>query len=684
MNIKTPSIATWLMISCLLCVAGAAQSAPPAPALNYTVTEGKLLNHFFREGDVAAHLVLRSGEHPRILVAFPAGNSGVGLWFEPVSNEPVWTVSKTLRAVHIKDSHGRPLDGISAELSIATPVLRVHQAVLSSIRELRDYQALGKENPLIRSATEVQGRTLTWSRDRLDGAAGYRLTLEVIRGTVQDGELHADASGRIDLRVTGVTGEPPLSPLAGAALLDASAAKDLTARQTLTFLAYREKLLAGSWRFDTYFGRDTLMSVRLLMPVLSPTAIESALSSVLSRLSPQGEVAHEEDIGEKAVLDHLQRDGTRSAAPVFDYKMIDSSYLLAPVATTWLLHDRRAQSRAAMFLAGTLDPVGGRSGARGTALVDNLRLVLRSAQAFAAEPTVNHLISLKPGVEVGQWRDSDQGLGGGRLPYDVNAVLVPAALAAIAGLQRSGLLAPYESADDATLFAQASRMAAVWRDKAPPLFTASFPLDEAARAVASYAGSQGLPAPAVAPTPGTDRLQFPALALDAQGSPIPIMNSDVGFELLFGEPSGADLQREIAVVMRPFPAGLMTDVGMLIANPAFASQALQQQFSRNAYHGTVIWSWQQALMAAGLARQLQREDLSSSVRGELLQAQGTLWEAIHATRTMSNSELWSWSYADGHYAIVPFGSLAADADESNAAQLWSTVYLAVRPTNEVH
>ena len=46
---------------------------------------------------------------------------------------------------------------------------------------------------------------------------------------------------------------------------------------------------------------------------------------------------------------------------------------------------------------------------------------------------------------------------------------------------------------------------------------------------------------------------------------------------------------------------------------------------------------------------------------------------------MSNSELWSWSFSERHYHVAPFGSAAADADESNAAQLWSTVYLAVRP-----
>jgi hypothetical protein len=131
--------------------------------------------------------------------------------------------------------------------------------------------------------------------------------------------------------------------------------------------------------------------------------------------------------------------------------------------------------------------------------------------------------------------------------------------------------------------------------------------------------------------------------------------------------------------MRPFPAGLMTDVGMLVANPAFSAAVLQASFSRNAYHGTVVWSWQQALFAAGLARQLGRRDLPAPVRAHLVAAQRTLWSAIDATRSLRNSELWSWSYAGGHYQPVPFGSAASNVDESDAAQLWSTAYLAVRP-----
>jgi len=131
--------------------------------------------------------------------------------------------------------------------------------------------------------------------------------------------------------------------------------------------------------------------------------------------------------------------------------------------------------------------------------------------------------------------------------------------------------------------------------------------------------------------------------------------------------------------MRPFPAGLMTDVGMVVANAAFAGQALQPQFGPDRYHGAVIWSWQQALMVAGLARQRRRADLPPSTLAILARAEQTLWPAIQSTRAHGNSELWSWRYESGRYHMQPFGPGCATADESNAAQLWSTVYLALSP-----
>lgn len=665
--------------------AGTAGPTPPSPQprLDFQVQEGLNLNRLVREGSVAAHLLLRAGSQPRILVAFPAGDSGVGVWFEQRSGGGGWTLQGPPRAVREADSHGRALYGIAADASLEAASLQVHEAVLSSIRVLRDYQLHSPVPSGVAAQPTVTGTTIRWSRDRLDGAAGYRLTLEVTDGQLRQGEIRAGRDGRIGLTITALTGETPLTPLLGTELMSDAAGSDAAARDTLTFLAYREKLLAGSWRFDTYFGRDTLMSVRLLMPALSPTAIEAALSSVLARLSARGEVAHEEDIGEQAVLDHLKRDGSRSAAPVYDYKMIDSDYLLAPVVSAWLLHDPRGRTAAGSFLAAAVEGADGRRTSRAAALLMNLRLVLKSASAFAADPVAAHLIGLKSGYTVGEWRDSETGLGGGRFPYDVNAVLVPAAVKAAAELYASGLLSTYLGADDRALFSRAARMAQVWRTLAPRPFDIVIPNSQARSGVEHYAAAQGIPpGPALAAL-GQGELRFHAIALGASGDPIPVMHSDEGFALLFAAPPPGALDRAVTALMRPFPAGLMTAVGMVVANPAYCPPSLQGFFSRNAYHGTVVWSWQQALLAAGLARQLERRDLPPAVRQHLVKAQQLLWSAIEATRSMKNSELWSWSFADGHYRVAPFGAAAADADESNAAQLWSTVYLAVRPPTTV-
>lgn len=649
-------------------LAGAALLGASAPT-DFVQREGLNLNSFVRQGPVSAHIVLRSGDKPRLIVAFPAGNSGVGLWFDTLAQGADWTMPAPARPVTMPDAKGRPLHGVTFTIAIKTPRLVAKQAVLSSIRVLRDYQALGTAPAEVLTAPEVQGDTIAWGRDRLDGAPGYRLAVRVVGGRIDGQTIAAGADGSIRLAVTALTGETPLTPVSGTDLLGPRANPDPAARRALTFLSYREKYLAGSWRFDTYFGRDTLMSVRLLMPALQPAAVETGLRSVLERLSPQGQVAHEEDIGEFAILDHRKANGTSSDAPVYDYKMIDSDFMLAPVAQAWLLDDPRGKPRAAAFLADR---------GAGAALMRNIRYIVGQAEPFATDPSTAHLIALHPGVPVGEWRDSNDGLGGGRIPYDVNAILVPAALEAAERLTASGLLTPYLKGDDAKLLARLAAIAAVWRDKAPAMFDATIPSAEAKQAITAYAAQTGVPAAPALRAIGSTPVRFRALSLDAEGRAIPIQNSDEGFALLFGHPSAAELDGTAQLFTRPFPAGLRTGAGLLVANPAFAAPALQAKFGANAYHGTVIWSWQQALAAAGLARQLERQDLPAATRRSLTIAQSCLWDGIEATRSVQSSELWSWRYTGGRYRIEAFGASGGDADESNAAQLWSTVYLALK------
>jgi hypothetical protein len=662
-----------------LAASGAVAQDRARPELAYQVTEGQNLNAFVRDGRVAAHLLLRNGVDPRILVAFPAGNSGVGLWFDRVAGPTTWTLDTPPQPVMLPDAKGRALHGVRAVATIVAPRLSVKQAVLSNVRYLRDYQAIAKFPPEVAAPMSVGRDRIEFARDRLDGAPGYRLSVRVLGGRVADRAIVAGPDGRIRLEITALTGDPPLTGLGEGELLNERAAADPAVRNALRFLSYREKSLAGSWRFNTYFGRDTLMSVRLLMPALRPAAIEAGLTSVFARLDERGEVAHEEGIGEFAIMER-RRASERGNAAELDYLMVDDDYMLAPVAASYLL-DHAAGEGARAYLARSVpsEAKQGTSVRVGDALVRNLRFVLAEARPFAERPDATRLIAFKPGRPAGQWRDSHEGVGRGRYAYDVNAVFVPAALDAARRLLAAGLLDPYLSAADRTSLAQAAGIAQTWRARAPALFRVSYPAATVAPTIRAYARSLGVPAEPGLAALGRDALTFHAISLDERGRPVPIIHSDESFALLFGDPSAADLDTYVGAIMRPFPAGLMTEIGLLVANPALAGTAAQGRFTPAEYHGAVVWSWQQALLAAGLERQLARRDLPAATRARLTAAQTELWRAIGSARAVANSELWSWAYRDGRYRVVPFGAGGKDVDESNAAQLWSTVYLAVRP-----
>ena len=204
--------AAWLIGCCWLawCTPAAAE-----PALAFRIDEGRNINSFVREGPVAAHLLLRSGEQPRILVVFPAGNSGVGLWFAQTSAPVAWTLVDSPRPLTVKDGRGRPLHGVEFDVEARTRELKVGGAVLSSVRVLRDYELLGKAPPEVLVAPRASGHTLGWQRDRLDGAPGYLLSLEAGAGArVGTDRITAGSANTLRLRVRALTGEklPALSP----------------------------------------------------------------------------------------------------------------------------------------------------------------------------------------------------------------------------------------------------------------------------------------------------------------------------------------------------------------------------------------------------------------------------------------------------------------------------------------
>lgn len=667
------------LVSALACCGGA-PPAPRAPAerargpakaeaeveLAFSIEEGRIQNRFLRAGKVAAHVLATSGDAPRLVFAFPAGNMGAGAWFEGAAE---LAFEGDLAAVERPDG----MRGARASLRARAPRLTLRRAILGSVRVLRN---AGHGEPLPKgyeNAVEA-GPPIVLRRTTLDGKHRMELRLEPKAGTAAsvsaDGAvtLTGASGGDVAFDATALSDEAPLTPIPKAAILD-GAASDPRALEVLSFLSYDEKLLAGSWQYLTYFGRDTLLSTRLLMPALTPRMIEAALGAVIERLREDGDVAHEEDVGEWAAMENLHATPPPAdvRAPRYDYKMVDDDFLLAPVLAAYVLDREAGRARAGAFFA--RKTTGGRTFA--AAVRANLERVLAKAKPFADRPSVESLVHIEPDLSVGNWRDSLEGLGNGKIPYDVNAALVPAALRAAERLFALDALGK-----DRALAARAGELAGAW-SKAEPMFRVQIPADEAKRRVTAYAKEQGLDArDALAAVDGP--VAFDAVSLDAKGKPVPIQNTDDGFVMLFGDPSPEWLAIAAKHVTAPFPAGLRTPVGVVVANPAYATdEKLRAIFTRDHYHGTVVWSWQQALLLSGLRRQLARADLPPASKRALAEAEDALAKVIAATSSMRTSELWSFAADEKGYRVAPFGQSKGHHTEANAAQLWSTVFLAL-------
>jgi hypothetical protein len=724
---------------------------PRGEALAFASQSGRIRNYFERRGPIAAHLLTRSGTSPRIIVAFPAQDQGIGLWFLPASSSTeLWlgddpstpSSGELLDPVELPAAAGEKFrGGVRATLHVNARQLSVALALLGSVRSLRDYGAgLCLENaaefPELRNehieALSRYGvvrieRELIGGAHRLElllkGLAGTRLSvrqsmLPARRGCGANSEQPAtliDLAGEreITLELVALSDETPLTPLPARDLSDRTG--DERAQQELAFLSYEEKLLAGSWRFLTYFGRDTLLTLDLLAPVLREPVQLAGLGAVLTRIQldpsatdprsgtgARGSVAHEEVIGDYAAWQNRKAlaPAAQLREPRYDYSMIDEDFMLAPVLARWLRRSAPARTSVDRLLSRTRkDGASYRD-----ALLANLALVLERARPFAENPAPpaekrTLLVALRPGQQAGQWRDSASGLAFGRYPFDVNAALVPGALAAAVTL--------YRYLDDPREAARAAGYLAAWRG-VEELFRIDVPLADVRSRVAAYAAANALND--VSHELASDALgagseavySYYGIALDAAGTPLPVLHSDVSFVMAFSEPSDAYLLRAAVTLGHDFPAGLLSPAGLLVANPALAPAELElldprqrlrsgeeprvrlrDLFTPHDYHGTVVWSWQQALLATGLRRQLERADLARTARAALAELECKLWDVIDQTQRLRSLELWSWHPGvSGAPEWRAFGASSADTDEADAIQLWNGAYLALqRPTS---
>lgn len=637
-----------------------------AAADSFRIEEGGQSNLLLVEPTTECHAVLRPGS--RLLFAFPAENSGAMVTLGPTSQ----LTARSLQS--ITDPRGQTV----RLQATCGGKLTLTQAVLGSVRTLRELtEGSGSLDKIYATQGAGYGRPLAtrtrhgvvFTKAYVPGGE-YRMTLEWPDqvGVQEAGSGYALESGKpFPLTVTVHVPHAALGgpSLAGLITPQAASLKDERSRQALRnlhFLARGGKLMAGSWRFLTYFGRDTLLSLVLLQPVLRPEVQRAALDSVVSRLRADGDVAHEEDLGDWAVLRHLQAGEKlpprQMARPVYDYKMVDDDFLL-PVVT-----DRVLGSAARSWLT----PRRGR-------VVSNWKRVLKLASSGQ--------VRILPREVVGDWRDSANGMGHGVYSGSVNHTLVPAALAAVVRLapQLPGAqsLAPQAAALAKRWQGERSRYwvslsAAQLRERLRAYLDG---LDPAERDFFLHrplgAGQLGQFLDGAELLPGG--LRFLALSLDEKQKPVEVLNSDFSFLLFLGQPTRHEVEDCLRALELEYPLGLMTPFGPVVANPATSADPRhRQELTRNAYHGAVMWSWQSAMMEAGLLRQHARFARDPVLGPRLLRCVQKLVAADRAAGRLGNAELWTHRVREGRWEAVAFGADGADQTESNALQLWSTVF----------
>jgi hypothetical protein len=500
-------------------------------------------------------------------------------------------------------------------------------------------------------------------------------------------------------------------------------------------LASREKLMAGLPTYATYFGRDMLVSALMMRPIWRPEMSEFVVASVLRKLSPSGQVSHEEALGGQAVRegaaeyaslvdDYLRaaQAGNRSVADSLlrratavltdlrrtreNYHMIDDEFQLPVLAARWLVDSLVPVERKRAFLTDSSD--GG--GTRLARLVRELGLVARMTAAYAADPTPGNLVSFAP-ADSGRWspaswRDSGAGYGGGlgRYAMDVNAIWAPHALEALGeiletlpalGFSFDSLAAASPELAPATPLGRYARdrealQRAVerWYGASRHFLVRLAPADLRAKVAARLAAM-----PVAERTHWTrviaatradqDSLTFLALALDSRGRPIGVANTDPATRLFLGDRERGSVfdttraegvLRDARLFVRAYPVGLLIDrVGPVVANDAYGPSSVWRAFERDQYHGPrVVWGREVNLFLLGAAGHIAAA--RNTPRGAAYV--GELRDAIDTVRgsveaSGFRSELWSYGLRGDRMIAMRYGT-GADV------QLWSTTDLAVQ------
>ena len=497
-------------------------------------------------------------------------------------------------------------------------------------------------------------------------------------------------------------------------------------------LVSREKLMAGLPNYATYFGRDVLVTALMMRPIWRNEMSEFAIASVLRKLSPMGQVSHEEAMGGQAVREaaaeyaaligeHVaaRSSGNTAAADSLlaasrgilvelrrvreNYHMIDDEFQLPVLVARWLADPAVTAERKRAFLLDSAD-----SGEpRLTLLLRELSLVSNMTAAYASDPIASNLVSFPPrdsGWASTSWRDSNAGYAGGRYAMDVNAIWVPHALESLGrivsvirslGFSTDSLARALPNVMAGTMLATYARDSLALRRAIDTWWSASRHFETVlgtpevrasiAARLAAMPDEERDYWTSVVGIPGAmpDSLAFMDVALDGDGQPIGVANSDAATRLFLGvgrEARGTgqsgvdDLMRDVRLFVRPYPIGLFIErVGPVVANDAYAPPRVWRAFEADPYHGPrVVWGRDVNLFLLGVAGRIAASaggDVEVERQRELRAALQQVLTAVEASGFQS--ELWSYEIEDGRPVPVRYGT-------SSEVQLWSTTDLAVQ------
>ena len=320
-------------------------------ALVIRKVEGDFENVLVRdlETRVAAHVQIPVTENNRrVVVALPAGKSA--LCFE-TAQPAGWTLAGDV--VSFAETDGQRgvafvLAAEAAEISIPVSSILMNHTLMARFGDDPERKNENRLKDLIQSGgiREIEAKLgmalddlsdrgiilgpvldahrgrILFTRRALDGKHRYKLEfagegagdIAVAAGGLCLSRRSPAAAGPLRLSVRASVDFEPLAPLPFDELVNEKGRelreKDAHFAQAIRnfeFLSFREKFLAGSWNFLSYFGRDTLISLRILWPVLSPGAKRTGIQSVANEISDGGVVnVTDEWTDDRTVADALE------------------------------------------------------------------------------------------------------------------------------------------------------------------------------------------------------------------------------------------------------------------------------------------------------------------------------------------------------------------------------------------